>query len=190
MNRFSRYSFSVVGGLLRCHHVKSSRECQCRGVGRRSYTTPLTDPENKGAHSRGTNFDTLGAWDNRLDLPLQLEQSIKLGRPIPRIAFENIGYASVIGRREYQEDRVKIAEIGPDLLYCGVFDGHGGSIAADYISDFLEDHIAFWMKKEDDLRKVLRNSFIEVNNAFSRHLYFRNLGNPSSQQSLFYTTAS
>jgi protein phosphatase 1K len=150
-------------------------------VGKRSYTTPLTDPENKGTHSRGTNFDTLGAWDNRLDLPLQLEQSIKLGKPIPRIAFENIGYASVLGRRDYQEDRVKIAEIGPNLLYFGVFDGHGGPLAADYVSEFLEDHIAFWMKKEDDMRDVLRNSFIDVNNAFSRHMYFRNLGNPSCQ---------
>lgn len=53
------------------------------------------------------NFDTLGTWDNRIDLPLLLQASIKHGKPIPKISIENVGTASVIGRRTTNEDRYK-----------------------------------------------------------------------------------
>lgn len=53
------------------------------------------------------NFDTLGTWDNRIDLPLLLQASIKHGKPIPKISVENVGSASVIGRRTTNEDRYR-----------------------------------------------------------------------------------
>lgn len=53
------------------------------------------------------NFDTLGTWDNRIDLPLLLQASIKHGKPIPKISIENVGTASVIGRRTTNEDRYR-----------------------------------------------------------------------------------
>lgn len=53
------------------------------------------------------NFDTLGTWDNRIDLPLLLQASIKHGKPIPKISVENVGTASVIGRRTTNEDRFR-----------------------------------------------------------------------------------
>ena len=57
------------------------------------------------------NFDTLGTWDNRIDLPLLLQASIKHGKPIPKISIENVGTASVIGRRTTNEDRYRCSDL-------------------------------------------------------------------------------
>lgn len=67
----------------------------------------LADPENKGSPQVHVNFDTLGTWDNRIDFPMLLQQSIKHGKPIPKIAAENAGSATVIGRRTTNEDRFR-----------------------------------------------------------------------------------
>ena len=42
--------------------------------------------------------------DNRIDFGLLLQQSIKHGKPIPKINIDNVGFASVLGRRTYNED--------------------------------------------------------------------------------------
>lgn len=55
-----------------------------------------------------------------------------------------MGVASSVGRRTYQEDRYCyfcssyysprycVSQLRPDLLYLAVFDGHGGTLCADY----------------------------------------------------------
>ncbi|GFT95099.1 protein phosphatase 1K, mitochondrial [Nephila pilipes] len=119
------------------------------------------------------NFDTLGTWDNRIDLPLLLQASIKHGKPIPKISVENVGTASVIGRRTTNEDRYRVKELHPELLYFAVFDGHGGPECADYCSEHLEDIILFWLARgEKDLETVLQYSFQDVNNVYARHILF------------------
>lgn len=65
----------------------------------------LADPENKGERQNHVNFDILGTWDNRIDFPMLLQESIKTGKPIPKISIDNCGVASVIGRRKSNEDR-------------------------------------------------------------------------------------
>lgn len=64
----------------------------------------------------------------------------------------------------------------PELLYFGVFDGHGGSYAAEYVADHLIDHLSFWMTKTGDLKSVLRNSFCDMHNLMARHLVFYHKG--------------
>lgn len=119
------------------------------------------------------NFDTLGTWDNRIDLPLLLQASIKHGKPIPKISVENVGTASVIGRRTSNEDRYRVKELRPELLYFAVFDGHGGPECADYCSEHMEDVILFWLARgEKDLETVLQYSFQDVNNIYARHILF------------------
>uniref|UniRef100_T1IXQ3 protein-serine/threonine phosphatase n=1 Tax=Strigamia maritima TaxID=126957 RepID=T1IXQ3_STRMM len=139
----------------------------------RSYSRALYDPENKGNRQKHINFDTLGTWDNRIELPLLLQESIKRGKPIPKISVGNVGSASLIGRRSANEDRIQIKEISPDILYLAVFDGHGGNDCADFCSERLQDHICFWLNRgETDLKTILFTSFVEVNNAYSRFVTY------------------
>ena len=130
----------------------------------------LSDPENKGKRQKGVNFDTLGSWNNRMEMPIQLEKSIEKGRLIPQIPFAKIGSASLVGRRKINEDRYAIKELNSDLVYFGIFDGHGGPLAVDFVNNHMEDHVRFWQSKSTDLLEVLRNSFIDVNNVLTRHI--------------------
>ncbi|UYV64828.1 PPM1K, partial [Cordylochernes scorpioides] len=117
------------------------------------------------------DFDTLGIWDNRIDWPLLLQQSIKHGKPIPQISIKNAGYASVSGRRPTNEDRYRCRELAQDLLYLAVFDGHGGPQCADFASQHLESHILSKLHRgQMDLRAILRISFLELNTAFQEYV--------------------
>ncbi|XP_071150705.1 protein phosphatase 1K, mitochondrial-like [Mytilus edulis] len=142
---------------------------------KRHYGTPLTDPENKGGQQRGVNFDTLGSWNNRLDMPIMMNESIKRGNLIPEIPFEHVGIDSLLGRRKVNEDRYFMEKISPTLLCFAVFDGHGGSVVSDFVSKVLTDHIKFWLLRETDLCLVLKQAFIDVNNMLARHSYFYSL---------------
>lgn len=133
----------------------------------------LSDPENKGSRQNHVNFDILGTWDARIDFPMLLKQSIKHGKPIPRISEEKAGIASVIGRRKYQEDRTVIKTIAPDLLYFAVYDGHGGSLCAEFCHQYMEQYILYHIQRhEKDLQVILENAFVEVNNAFGRYVAY------------------
>lgn len=138
----------------------------------RTLSSVLSDPENKGQQQRGVNFDTLGSWNNRLSLPILVEQSIKKGKLIPQIPLDKVGMASLIGRRKVNEDRMVVKELSSDLIYIGIFDGHGGPFAAEYAYENMENHIRFWLTQTSCLQKVLHKSFLEVHNILARHLYF------------------
>ncbi len=59
-----------------------------------------------------------------------------------------------------------------------IFDGHGGPLAADFTCSNVADHLRFWLERgETDLEKVIRKSFIALNNSFTRHLYYNYIGN-------------
>ena len=137
-----------------------------------SVTLPkiLSDPENKGQHQRGVNFDTLGSWNNRLSLPILMEESIKKGKLIPKIPLSEVGTASLIGRRKMNEDRMVVKELENNLLYIGIFDGHSTAFAADYVVEYLEHHMRYWLSKTSSLELVLHKSFTDVHNVLARHL--------------------
>uniref|UniRef100_A0A131Y529 Protein phosphatase 1k mitochondrial n=1 Tax=Ixodes ricinus TaxID=34613 RepID=A0A131Y529_IXORI len=133
----------------------------------------LSDPENLGERQQHINFDTLGTWDNRIDLPLLLQQSIKVGKPVPRISGEHAGSATLLGRRTYNEDRYRVKELMPNLLYFAVFDGHGGSACADFCAEHMETHILYWLQRgQSDLQALLQSAFIDINNAFAKFVAF------------------
>ena len=90
----------------------------------------LSDPGNVGKRQSGVNFDTLGSWNNRLGLDVNLKQSIASGKLIPQIDVGTAASASVIGRRKQNEDRVTIDEISPDLILFAIYDGHGGAVSS------------------------------------------------------------
>lgn len=88
---------------------------------------------------------------------------------------ENIGTASLMGRRKNNEDRFIISRLADDLLCFAVFDGHGGSTAVDFVHKNLEHHLNFWLARTKDLKVVLKRSFIDVNNLLARHITFYDL---------------
>ncbi|XP_041486052.1 protein phosphatase 1K, mitochondrial-like isoform X2 [Lytechinus variegatus] len=121
--------------------------------------------------SRGVNWDNFGIWGNRIEEPILLQQSIKHGIPIPKISVGRIGKESLTGRRAENEDRICIKELRPNLLYVGIFDGHAGSMAVDYVHHNLEFHLNFWLEREYDLQIVLKKAFEDLNNKLTRYLY-------------------
>lgn len=60
---------------------------------------------DNGQPKKEVNFDEFGAWDNRIDLPIMMDASIKHGAPIPLILASDVGCSSILGKRTYQEDR-------------------------------------------------------------------------------------
>lgn len=158
-------------------YIITSRHYVRRDSERLQSNSYLSDPENKGKRQTGVNFDTLGSWNNRMEMPIQLEKSIEKGRLIPQIPFDKIGSASLIGRRKINEDRFSVEELNPNLLYFGIFDGHGGPMAADFVNNHMVDHLRFWLTKSSNLFEVLRNSFIDINNVLTRHISHYALNN-------------
>lgn len=132
----------------------------------------LSDPENKGSRQAGINFDTLGCWNSRLELPLLYEESVERGKVIPKIPVSEIGSATLLGRRKLNEDRYVVEELSPNLLYLGMFDGHSGTEAVDFVSQRMKKAITFWLTQTDNLEHVIEQSFIDINNLLARHLNF------------------
>ena len=138
----------------------------------------LTSQTRMKVSSRTVNVDMLGAWDSKVELPLELESSISYGRPIPKISTAAIGAHSMQGKRSYNEDRFVIKELKPNLLYFAVFDGHGGSECAEYCYNHMEDHLVFWIDRCDkDFQHVIDAAFLELNNSFGRWWVRNGCGN-------------
>jgi len=130
----------------------------------------LSDPANTGQRARGVNFDTLGSWNNRLELAINVEESIRRGRLIPVISLADIGVASLDGRRRENEDRTIAVELAPNLLMFGIFDGHGGPEAVDYIIEHLPRHVKCLLDKNSDLTAVLQQAYLDVNDGFTKNI--------------------
>lgn len=137
----------------------------------------LNDALDKFSRRAAGNFDTLGSWNNRLDLQVNIEESIKTGTLIPEIAIDKVAVSSLIGRRKENEDRFRIVKLAPNLFMFAIFDGHGGALAADYTSSHMGEYILGHLeRKEKDLVGILHKSFVEVNAAFAKYLYHNYVG--------------
>ncbi|XP_033110125.1 protein phosphatase 1K, mitochondrial-like [Anneissia japonica] len=187
------HTYKSAPGLVKCTFIFFDTNwtrkmlCSILRASRRSFSkfARLLSEENLWAREQSQepshciNSKDFGVWENRIEEPILLQQSIKHGIPIPKISLEMVGYASSDGRKSVNEDRIRIHELQPNLLYFGIFDGHGGTLAADYTHNNLEHHIAYWLSREPDLQVVLRNAYIDLNNKFMRHLILES-ENPSS----------
>uniref|UniRef100_A0A3Q2P5V5 protein-serine/threonine phosphatase n=1 Tax=Fundulus heteroclitus TaxID=8078 RepID=A0A3Q2P5V5_FUNHE len=169
----------VLLNLLRCGRFSVGRQTLFSGgpllglVGvRRASGSVRFDSDGSG---QPVTWDSFGIWDNRIEEPILLPSSIRYGKPIPQISLSRVGSASVLGLRKQNEDRLRIARIHDNLLYFAVFDGHGGPHAADYCCTFMEKFIRDALEEEDDLEKVLKKAFLDVDTALHTHLrYFNN----------------
>ncbi|XP_042857202.1 uncharacterized protein LOC122243630, partial [Penaeus japonicus] len=123
--------------------------------------------ENESKQQSDSNFDTLGAWDNRIDLPIMMDESIKHGTPIPRVTAADVGCSTILGKRIYQEDRYVVADLLNNILCVAVFDGHGGSECSEFCAQNLErlllDHLAL----HKDLEAVLHHTFLTLHSLYA-----------------------
>ncbi|XP_029310472.1 protein phosphatase 1K, mitochondrial [Cottoperca gobio] len=157
----TRQTFLTVGGAL----------LGVVGVRRASGSARF----DSSAGVRPVTWDSFGIWDNKIEEPILLPSSIRYGRPIPQVGLSRVGSASVLGLRKQNEDRLRVARIHDNLQYFAVFDGHGGPHAADYCYTFMEKFIRDALEDEDDLEKVLKKAFLDVDKALHTHLsYFNN----------------
>ncbi|XP_028301435.1 protein phosphatase Mn(2+)-dependent 1K [Gouania willdenowi] len=127
------------------------------------------DPDSSG---HPTTWDSFGIWDNRIDEPILLPPSIRYGKPIPKVSLSKVGCASLIGQRKENEDRFQVSQVTNSILYFAVFDGHGGSEAADFCEKYMKKFIKDFLAEEDDLELVLSKAFLEVDKALAKHLHF------------------
>ena len=132
-----------------------------------SYLDAL-DRRKRASSHKTKEFDTLGTWDTRLNVKIDEDATFKTGTVVPDIDISMIGSASVIGRRTYQEDRFCVKQLKPDIVYVAVFDGHGGSLCADYCQEHFHRHILHHLDREKDLQVVLDKTFHDVNKSFER----------------------
>lgn len=124
-------------------------------------------------HSSASSNDewaNFGTWDDRIQEPILLKQSIKHGVPIPHVSLEHAGLASIVGRRKVNEDRILLKELEADILCFGIFDGHAGALAAEFTKEHLVECIHSHLSKEHDLQKVLEAAFLDVNKKLSEHI--------------------
>ncbi|XP_062871858.1 protein phosphatase 1K, mitochondrial [Trichomycterus rosablanca] len=171
----SAMSFSLLlrrslPSVSRSASVRTSR-CVCApksvDPGCRWYAASRLDADGSG---RPTTWDSFGIWDNRIEVPILLPPSIRYGKPIPQVGLAHVGSASQIGRRHYNEDRLRVAELTPSTLYFALFDGHGGAQAADFCFANMERYIRKGLKDEEDLEQVLIKAFLQVDAALASHL--------------------
>ncbi|KAG7459026.1 hypothetical protein MATL_G00226860 [Megalops atlanticus] len=127
------------------------------------------DPDGSGCP---TMWDTFGIWDDRIEESILLPPSIKYGKPIPKVSLSKVGCASLIGRRKENEDRLRIFQMTDSILYFAVFDGHGGSQAADFCHKYMERYIKDLVAKEENLELVLTKAFLEIDKALASHVHF------------------
>ncbi len=57
------------------------------------------------------NFDSLGSWNNRMTLDIDMEHSLERGTLIPEVDIDKIAVVSLMGRREKNEDRYKVRNV-------------------------------------------------------------------------------
>jgi len=90
----------------------------------------------------------------------------------PNFSHMKVGHWSDMGRRPYQEDRYNITKIGTlkdrtPISFYGVFDGHGGSEAAQYCADrlnlYLQNSTSF---PDGDIALALNKTFLDVDEDF------------------------
>ncbi|XP_005726969.1 protein phosphatase Mn(2+)-dependent 1K [Pundamilia nyererei] len=179
--RLARCSGLHVGraGLVQMSVVPLpvQHDCHFQFIFRKPFHTPSEtrhsntrfDPDSSG---RPTTWDSFGIWDNRIDEPILLPPSIRYGKPIPKVSLSKVGCASLIGQRKDNEDRYRVSELTDRVLYFAVFDGHGGSEAADFCEKYMEKYITNLLADEENLELVLTKAFLEVDKALARHLHF------------------
>ena len=103
--------------------------------------------------------DNIGGWQN--------DDSWLLNR----VDLNNIKHHSLQGFKDSNEDRVQVTELSPEVLFLGVFDGHGGPFVVDFLQNNLHMYIkSFYEQGRSSLTTALRRGFIDCDMALAWEL--------------------
>ncbi|XP_051883732.1 protein phosphatase 1K, mitochondrial-like [Pristis pectinata] len=129
----------AIALVCRYHGAAAAKVAKLTCIQQKSYLSSSAK-SNGAAVARQKHlapWDRFGIW---LNDPVVLP---------PRVAnlqskkVANIGYASQIGKRRDNEDRFSIAELSDGLFCFAVFDGHGGTDAAEFCSRYIGHYIQY-----------------------------------------------
>ena len=70
------------------------------------------------------------------------------------------------GSREYQEDYFKYSELPDGSKLFGVFDGHGGAAAAEFVTKNIETTLSKHPDFSDNTPQALKDSFVALHQRF------------------------
>ena len=103
-------------------------------------------------------FDDLGAWHDA-----------EAKSFLHNVSVDSVGKSTYVGLREVNEDRFKLMELEPDLYYFAVFDGHGGSVAVDFVSGHLHDCVKHYYNHDKNMESVLVKAFSKCNRDLEKY---------------------
>lgn len=107
--------------------------------------------------------------------------------------FMSLSAHSIQGRRDHMEDNFDIAyQVKPleerfltnwpyEYFYFGIFDGHGGSDASEFVKQnlvkFITKNEHFWSDNDQDVMRAIRDGFRQTQEAMRKDL--QNWSNPN-----------
>ena len=156
------YSFGKMFTVLRRSFVLLPRKFPEQSVSTRTFTITekVFDDQKLQLWSDGgknialSSSDNIGGWHtDHLSL-------------IDSVDVNSVKYQSLKGKKKTNEDRVQIMEILPDVLFVGVFDGHGGSFVVDFVSQNIHLYIKRLLEQgKFSLTAALRKGFIDCDSS-------------------------
>ena len=103
-------------------------------------------------------FDDFGAWHDA-----------EAKSFLHNVSVDTVGKSTYIGYREANEDTFKLIELEPDLYYFAVFDGHGGSVAVDFVSEHLHGCVKHFYSHDKNMERVLMKAFTKCNRDLEKY---------------------
>lgn len=106
-------------------------------------------------------FDDLGAWHDA-----------EAKSFLHNVSVDTVGKSTSIGYRTANEDNFQLVELEPDLYYFAVFDGHGGSVAVDFVSEHLHGCVRHYYSYDKDMEKLLIKAFTKCNEDLEKYCHW------------------
>lgn len=146
--------------LFKSHHPRQFLCLSARSFTNRIFNDPnLQLWSDGGKNINHSSVDNIGGW--------QTGDSTLLNC----VELNSIKYQSLKGLKDVSEDRIKVTELSPNVLFIGVFDGHGGSFVVDFVNNNLPLYIKRILEQgKSSLTTALRKGFIDCDMSLAREM--------------------
>lgn len=105
---------------------------------------------------------------------INIDKSVELGTVIPETSVDDVAQSQLIGNRKHQEDRCSVVKFSDNVLYAGIFDGHGGSFAVDFafenLCSLLKSRMEDVAGEDHHMSELLKSVFCDVNDLLLAHI--------------------
>ena len=130
-----------------------------------SFTQRMFDEDNfllwsdGGKNIAHSSSDNIGGWQTH---------GVTL---LNYVDMTSVECQSLKGLKDVNEDRIQVRELSPDVLFIGIFDGHGGSFVVDFVSNNLHKYVQRFLKQgKSSLTTALRKGFIDCDISLAREM--------------------